>query len=105
MFDLSLAEMAVIVVLAIMVIGPKDLPVLLRTLGGWWRNIRNVAGEFREGLEAAAGMDEFHKASGEIEEDISYIRDESGKLQRVYDISEFLEDENDAPVKQERPHE
>lgn len=51
MFDIGASELLLIVVLAIVVIGPKDLPMALRTAGRWIGQIRRVSGHFRAGIE------------------------------------------------------
>ena len=51
MFDVGMDEMLVIAVVAIVVIGPKDLPLALRTVGRWAAKIRKVSGHFRSGIE------------------------------------------------------
>ena len=51
MFDIGASELLLIVVLAIVVIGPKDLPMALRTAGRWIGRIRRVSGHFRAGIE------------------------------------------------------
>ena len=52
MFDVAPSELLLIVIVAIIVIGPKDLPVALRTAGRWMARIRKVSGHFRSGLDA-----------------------------------------------------
>lgn len=51
MFDVGFDEMLVIAVVAIVVIGPKDLPMALRTLGRCVAKVRRVSGHFRSGIE------------------------------------------------------
>ncbi|NCU12950.1 MAG: twin-arginine translocase subunit TatB [Sphingomonadaceae bacterium] len=51
MFDIGASELLLIVVIAIVVIGPKDLPMALRTAGRWIGKIRRVSGHFRAGVE------------------------------------------------------
>jgi len=51
MFDLGAAELLVIVVVAIIVIGPKDMPMALRTAGKWIGKVRKVSAHFRSGLD------------------------------------------------------
>jgi sec-independent protein translocase protein TatB len=61
MFGISWYEMAVISVVALIVIGPKDLPRILRTLGQWMGKAQRLANEFRRGLDQMAkesGVDE-----------------------------------------------
>ena len=51
MFDVGFDEMLVIAIVAIIVIGPKDLPMALRTIGRWVAKMRRVSGHFRSGIE------------------------------------------------------
>jgi sec-independent protein translocase protein TatB len=50
MFDLGWDEMAVIAVLALVVLGPKELPNALRTVSMLMKNARKLAGEFQSGV-------------------------------------------------------
>ena len=52
MFDLSFAEIAIIAVIAVVVIGPKELPRALATAGKWMAKARGVMSNFRSGLDA-----------------------------------------------------
>ncbi len=64
MFDLGASELLLIVVVAILVIGPKDMPVALRTAGRWIGKVRRLSGHFRSGLDAMireAEMEEMEK--------------------------------------------
>ncbi len=51
MFDIGASELLLTVIVAIVVIGPKDLPRALRTAGSWLGKIRRVSGHFRSGIE------------------------------------------------------
>ena len=51
MFDIGWDEMLFTAIIAIVVIGPKDLPRALRTAGQWIGKIRRVSGHFRTGIE------------------------------------------------------
>ena len=50
MFGIDASEFLVIVVVAIVVIGPKDLPLALRTAGRWIGRMRRVSNHFRAGV-------------------------------------------------------
>lgn len=52
MFDIGAGELLVVVIVAIIVIGPKELPLALRTAGRWIGKIRRMSGHFRSGLDA-----------------------------------------------------
>lgn len=51
MFDIGAAELLVIVVVAILVIGPKDMPKAMRTAGRWIGKLRRMSSHFRSGLD------------------------------------------------------
>lgn len=51
MFDIAPSELLLVVIVAILVIGPKDLPLALRTAGRWLGKFRRVSGHFRSGIE------------------------------------------------------
>jgi sec-independent protein translocase protein TatB len=52
MFDIGAAELLVILVVAVVVIGPKDLPLAMRTAGRWIGKMRRVSAHFRSGIDA-----------------------------------------------------
>ena len=52
MFDLGASELLLIVIVAILVIGPKDMPIAMRTAGRWIGKVRRLSGHFRSGLDA-----------------------------------------------------
>ncbi len=51
MFDIGWAEMAVIALIALVVIGPKELPKAMRSLAKWTRKARTLAREFQSGID------------------------------------------------------
>lgn len=51
MFDVGWDEMALIAVVSLIVIGPKDLPAVLRQVGRWTRKAREMASEFQSGVD------------------------------------------------------
>jgi sec-independent protein translocase protein TatB len=58
MFDISWTEFLLIGIVALVVIGPKELPTVMRTLGQWTRKLRGMASEFQN---------QFHEAMREAE--------------------------------------
>ncbi|MHA1113399.1 MAG: Sec-independent protein translocase protein TatB [Alphaproteobacteria bacterium] len=67
MFDIAWTEMAVIAVLALIVLGPKELPVALKTLGQWVGRARAMARDFQRGIEDIARDTELDKIKQQIE--------------------------------------
>jgi sec-independent protein translocase protein TatB len=53
MFDIGWSELLVIGIVALIVIGPKELPGALRTLGQWMAKIRRMASEFQGQFQEA----------------------------------------------------
>ncbi len=51
MFDIGAAELLVVVVVAILVIGPKDMPAAMRTAGRWIGKLRRMSAHFRSGVD------------------------------------------------------
>jgi len=51
MFDLSISEIAIIAIIAIVVIGPKELPRALSAAGKWMGKARSVMANFRTGFD------------------------------------------------------
>ncbi len=88
MFDIGWTEMMVIAMLALIIIGPKDLPGALRTVGQWVRKARSLAREFQSGVDEMvreAELDDARKAleatsRGNIAKSIAKAVDPSGEL-------------------------
>jgi sec-independent protein translocase protein TatB len=67
MFDIGWSEMALILLVALVVIGPRDLPRVARTMGRWVAKGRAMAREFQTALEDMAREAELDKVKTEIE--------------------------------------
>jgi len=64
MFGIDATEMLVIIIVAVVVIGPKDLPLAMRTAGRWIGKARKMSGHFRAGVDAMvreAELDDMEK--------------------------------------------
>jgi len=59
-------EMVVIVLLAIIVVGPKDLPKVMRTLGQFVARLRAMGQEFRDAFDEMDADDEIKELRAEI---------------------------------------
>ena len=53
MFDIGWGELLVIGIVALIAIGPKELPTLFRTLGQWTNKLRRMASEFQSQFQEA----------------------------------------------------
>ncbi|MCF8474468.1 MAG: Sec-independent protein translocase protein TatB [Emcibacter sp.] len=66
MFDIGMMEMFVIVVLAIIVVGPKDLPKLLRSIGQIISKIRSMGHEFQSSIKKIADEVELEEVTQKL---------------------------------------
>jgi sec-independent protein translocase protein TatB len=66
MFDIGGWEFLVIVVVAIVVIGPKDLPHVIKGVSQWMAKARELAREFRAGLDELSREVELDKLEREV---------------------------------------
>lgn len=82
MFDLGWPEIMVIAIVLIVVVGPKDLPRMLRTFGRTTSKLRSMAGDFRK---------QFDEALQEAElDDVKSIVDDARKLDPRNEIKKHL---------------
>jgi|SRR6202034_3428679 sec-independent protein translocase protein TatB len=73
MFDISWTEFLLIGVVALIVIGPKELPTVMRTLGQYTRKIRSMAADFQNQFHEAlreADMADLKKQVDDMASDI-----------------------------------
>ena len=67
MFDITSSKLLILGVVALLVIGPKDLPALLRTLGRYMGIIKRQAAEFRAQFDEAMRESELEQLKREVE--------------------------------------
>lgn len=67
MFDLSWSHILIVLIVALVVVGPKDLPKLMRMVGGWVAKAKAMAGEFRKSFDEMARQSELDELRQEIE--------------------------------------
>jgi sec-independent protein translocase protein TatB len=76
MFDISWSEFLLIGIVALIVIGPKELPAVMRTLGQWTRKVRSMASEFQNQFQEAmreAEMTDLKKQVDDMARDVTDI--------------------------------
>jgi sec-independent protein translocase protein TatB len=65
-FDIGWPELMLIGVVALVVIGPKDLPAALRVAGYWVRKARTLSREFHSSVEQMMREAELHEVQAEL---------------------------------------
>jgi sec-independent protein translocase protein TatB len=74
MFDISWGKLVIIGVVALLVIGPKELPAVLRQLGQWMTKIRRMAAEFQGQFNEAMREAEMADLKKQFDETTSSIK-------------------------------
>jgi sec-independent protein translocase protein TatB len=103
MFDISWTEFLLIGVVALVVIGPKELPGVMRTLGQYTRKIRSMASDFQNQFQEAmreAEMADLKKQVDDMAQDIKQydpLKDVRADVEAIgedfkKDINKGLED-------------
>ncbi len=67
MFDFSWSHILVVLIVALVVVGPKDLPRLMHMVGRWMGKARAMANEFRKSFDEMARQAELDELRKEIE--------------------------------------
>ncbi len=66
--QIGFSEMLVLALIAIIVVGPKDLPKLMRSIGQFMARIRSLGNEFKQAFDDMGAEDEIAEMRREIEE-------------------------------------
>jgi len=94
MFDIGWGELVVIGIIALIVIGPKELPTVLRTLGQTIGKVKRMANEFQGQFQEAlreAELPDLKKHAEELTSDISSSMDEFTTYDPMADTKEAIE--------------
>jgi sec-independent protein translocase protein TatB len=107
MFDIGWSELVVIAVVALIAIGPKELPGVLRMVGQWMGKARKMAAEFQGQFQEAmreAEMADLKKSFDEVKEAASGFTGGNLMTSLQKDVSSALRiDDIDKPAVTETP--
>jgi sec-independent protein translocase protein TatB len=67
MIDLSWSHILLVLIVALVVVGPKDLPRLMRIAGQWLAKARSMADQFRKSFDEMARQSELDELRTELE--------------------------------------
>ena len=90
MFNLGWGEIVVIGIVALIAIGPKELPTVLRTLGQWMGKVRRMANEFQGQFQEALREAEFADLKKHAD-DISSSVSEFSNMDPLGDVQKDVE--------------
>ncbi|HEX2529176.1 MAG TPA: Sec-independent protein translocase protein TatB [Geminicoccus sp.] len=105
------SEMAIIVVVALVVVGPKDLPRLARTLGQWMAKGRSMAREFQRHIDDMAREAELQDLKESVQkispagirDQITKAVDPDGTLGKSLDTRDIAKSFSTNPIKPTAP--
>ena len=69
MLDIGWSELLLIGLVALIVVGPKDLPIMFRTLGRFTARARSMAREFQRAMDEAAKSSGIHEAMKDVKDE------------------------------------
>ena len=90
MFGIDSSELLLIAVVALVVIGPKELPGLLKTWGKWMSQMRGMASEFRGHVDEMVRQSELDQVKKQLESSISGV--DVASLDPTKEFKQHLED-------------
>ncbi len=94
MFDLSIWEIAIVAIVAVLVVGPRELPRALATAGKWLRKFRSISHSLRSGLDDIIRETEMKEMEGKWAQQNKQIMDEHPNEMYPF-ISDGSEDDID----------
>lgn len=96
MFDIGWQELFIVAILAIIVVGPRDLPRTMRTIMSYVRKAKGMARDFQDGIDEVAReveLDDIRKEANKIahmdlDKEIQETLDPTGSLNDSLDMSD-----------------
>jgi len=88
MFDISWSEFLLIGVVALIVIGPKELPTVMRTLGQWTRKVRTMASEFQNQFHEAMREADMADLKQKVDDMARDVKDSVTQLDPLKEVRE-----------------
>lgn len=79
MFDIGFTELALVMLIGLLVLGPERLPRAARTLGMYVRKARNAWGSVKQSVEAELDAEELRKALSQVQTEVESAGDELKK--------------------------
>ena len=86
MFDFSFSELLLVVVVALVFIGPKELPTVVRALAKAVRSLRGLAAQVQQLFDELAKESGVKEVKQTLEQDMKLIQGDDGQMYEAYDV-------------------
>ena len=75
MFDFGFWELALVLIISLIILGPERLPIFASQLGLWLKKIKDFANNVKTSIENESRMSDLKKIIDEQKEELSEIKD------------------------------
>ncbi|HXV73872.1 MAG TPA: Sec-independent protein translocase protein TatB [Sphingomonadales bacterium] len=99
MFDIAGTELLLIIALAVIFIGPKELPRVMRAVGAFARKARSVVADFQQSFEDIANRSDLEKLQREVRDTVQAA--EQAAAQNLDPMAEETDEAPPAPQKKD----
>lgn len=104
MFDIGFSELVVIMVVALIVIGPERLPKVARTMGLLWGRAQRYINGVRADIERDMQMDELNKLKAKVEQEAAAVAQTATQASQELDKHlQSLQMQEQTPAEQPKP--
>lgn len=99
---MAISEIALIIVVALMLFGAKNIPEIARTLGKGMAQIKNATNEIKSEIQKSADLKEFTDIKDDLEKDLTLNTSPTDDIVKEIDkVKEDIEDMT-GPIKRQR---
>lgn len=103
MFDIGFSEILVIMVVALVVIGPERLPHVARSMGQWWGRIQRYVSKVKQDVSSSMELEELREAQRKVQAEMDELkRSVQNVNSEINQNLAMLEKELDAPANKEK---
>jgi len=89
MFDVAWSEMGLVAAIAVIFLGPEELPKVVRAISKVVRGVKRTADEFRRQFDEVLEVDDLKKIKDDINKEIKLIAGEDGKMYESYGTADL----------------
>ncbi|MDB2414405.1 hypothetical protein N9W34_01385 [Rickettsiales bacterium] len=105
MFGISFTEFFIIATVALLVIDPKDLPKVVKTIKKWIKEIKSISEQMLSLASDDKNLGDLKSEAKKINQDIRTIIDLDGIPREAYDIDDIMPELNKSSKNKNNDHE